>query len=591
MEFDIFNVITLLGGLAFFLYGMSTMGAGLERLSGSKMEKILQKLTNNIFLSILFGAAITAAVQSSSATTVIVVGLVNAGILKLRQAVGVIMGANIGTTITSQIIRLGDLQDTNILMRLLKPTSLAPIAAVIGIALFMFAASKKTKNVGSILLGFGVLFSGMNIMTETLKPLGELPQFAEMFATLSNPVLGVLVGAVVTALIQSSSASIGILQALSATGAITYSSAIPILLGQNIGTCITPLLSSIGANKNAKRAAMVHLYFNIIGTAVFLGGIYLIQYTIGFPFWDDVVGMGGIANFHTIFNVITTVLFIPFVGALQKLAELTIRKQKDGEATPEVAVLDERFLVSPALALQQCQSTVEVMAQYAFQNFHAAHKLFKKFDAKAVVRIRELENSIDMMEDKLNSYLLMLADRELTEVESHGVTTMLHIVSEFERIGDYTINLVEAAESLHEKQVSFSDSAIGELNAIADAVYEIIGYAQECFKQHDIEIAYKIEPLEETVDDMEDYLKLKHIDRLKDGKCTIDAGVIFLEVLNNLERISDHCSNVAVYIIGNDREDGPMERHNYLKEIHEGQYGEYAQLYEAYKAKYMSRII
>ena len=596
---DIFMIISLAGGLALFLYGMSMLGSGLEKLSGGRMERTLEKLTKNVFMSVLLGALVTAAIQSSSATTVIVVGLVNAGILKLKPAVGVIMGANIGTTVTAQILRLGDLvanKNVNIFMKFLKPTTLAPLVAIVGIIFFMVSKRTKYKDIGQMLIGFGILFTGMQAMEAAVRPLGENPQFAQLFQSLSNPILGVLVGAGVTALIQSSSASIGILQALSSTGAITFSSAFPIIMGQNIGTCITPILSSIGANKNAKRAASVHLYFNIIGTTIFLIGVYAIQHFIGFSFWSESINKGGIANFHTLFNVIVTIILIPFSGLLAKLAELTIRDGKKGTEddlgidSTALAKLDERFLISPSLAVAQCEIVVANMGKLAKSNFGKTIKLFSKYDAKLAERIREREDAIDKMEDKVNNYLVKLTDRELTDQESKQVTHLLRVVSEFERVGDYSINLIECAEMLRDKEVCFSEKAMRELYAITDAVQEIIDMSLTAFENNDVELSRKIEPLEETIDTMEDTLKFRHIQRLKNGHCTIDAGVVFLEALTNLERISDHCSNIAVYIIGTNYDKESLNRHDYIKRMHQGDTADYQQYSKLYYDKYFTRI-
>lgn len=596
---DIFMFISLAGGLALFLYGMSMLGSGLEKLSGGRMEKTLEKLTKNVFMSVLLGALVTAAIQSSSATTVIVVGLVNAGILKLKPAVGVIMGANIGTTVTAQILRLGDLEsdpNVNIFMRFLAPNTLAPLVAIIGILLFMISKRAKIKELGQMLLGFGILFTGMQAMESAVSPLSTNPSFMQLFRSLSNPIVGVLIGAGVTALIQSSAASIGILQALSSTGAITFSAAFPIIMGQNIGTCITPILSSIGANKNAKRAASVHLYFNIIGTTIFLIGVYTIQHFIGLPFWDEAINKGGIANFHTLFNVIVTIILIPFSGLLAKLAEFTIRDSKKnaeddlGIDSTALAKLDERFLISPSLAVAQCEVVVANMGKLAKSNFGKTIKLFSKYDAKLAERIREREDTIDKMEDKVNNYLVKLTDCELTDQESKQVTHLLRVVSEFERVGDYSINLIECAEMLRDKEVSFSEKAMRELYAITDAVQEIIDMALTAFENNDVDLSRKIEPLEETIDTMEDTLKFRHIQRLKNGHCTIDAGVVFLEALTNLERISDHCSNIAVYIIGTNYDKESLNRHDYIKRMHQGDTADYQQYSKLYYDKYFTRI-
>lgn len=468
---DILNVVVgLAGGLALFLYGMHMLGDGLDKISSGRMEKILESLTNNILKSVALGAVVTAAVQSSSATTVIVVGLVNAGILKLSAAVGVIMGANIGTTITGQLLRLGDLENqasANFILQLLKPKTLAPMIAVAGILIFMIARRDRYKTIGEVFLGFGILFTGMFSMEAAVGPLADLPAFRTVFMVLQNPFLGVLVGAVVTALIQSSSASVGILQAISSTGVLTFSAAFPIIMGQNIGTCVTPILSSIGANKNAKRAAMVHLYFNLIGTVIFLAAVYLIQYLVGFPFWDQSIGRGGIANFHTLFNILVTFLLIPFHTVLEKLAVWTIRATKtSNEEGPDLLdadqMLDERFLKSPSLAIQQAGRMVIQMGKFAQYNYREGIRLYGRFDQKAVERINEYEEAIDRMEDSLNAYLLKLGNCPLTESESQDITCLLHLLSEFERIGDYSVNIVEGAEKMYEDQNHFTDKAVAE---------------------------------------------------------------------------------------------------------------------------------
>lgn len=592
---NIISAITMAGGLAFFLFGMNILGGSLEKLSGGRMEKTLEKMTSNILKSLLLGIVVTAAIQSSSATTVIVVGLVNAGILKLRNAIGVIMGANIGTTVTSIILSLGDLDKTegaNVVLKFLKPSTIAPIVAVVGIVIYMSAKRNKTKIVAEVLLGFGILFNGMFIMTDAVEPLSKAPIFETIFASLSNPILGILAGTIVTALIQSSSASVGILQALASSGLVTYSSAIPIIMGQNIGTCVTSLISSVGANKNAKRAAMVHLYFNIIGTVIFFIAVYTIQSIVKFSFWDTPISMSGISGVHIIFNVATTVLFIPFAGLLERLAVWTVRDGKNqiSQEEMEVATLDERFLYSPSLALGQASAVVVKMGEYARKNFENSIKMFVKYDQKKVDGIKEYEEAIDRMEDKTNNYLISLTNRELTDSESKEITYLLKMVSEFERIGDYSVNILELAEQLFEKQIKFSDKAILEMHAIADAVDEIVDMAVVSFSQSDVLIATKIEPLEETIDVMEDTLKFRHIERLKGGKCTIDSGFVFLELLTNLERISDHCSNVAVYIIGHNGNKASLNRHEYLKHVHAGKADEYNQDAEMYNKKYFTRI-
>ena len=593
---NVISIITMAGGLAFFLFGMNILGSGLEKLSGGRMEKTLEKMTSNVFKSLLLGILVTAAIQSSSATTVIVVGLVNAGILKLRNAIGVIMGANIGTTVTSVILSLGDLDkngDASAAMKFFKPTTIAPIVAVIGIIIVMSAKRNKHKVIGEVMVGFGILFNGMFIMTDAVAPLSDSPVFRELFATLSNPILGILAGALVTAIIQSSSASVGILQAIASSGAITYSAAIPIIMGQNIGTCITSLISSIGANRNAKRAAMVHLYFNIIGTILFITGVYTFHYTVGFKFWDSTIDMGGISSVHIIFNLVTTAIFIPFTGLLEKLAVMTVRNKTTGDEEdilPEVAALDDRFLRSPSLALGQCGDVIAHMGEYAKKNCARSIKLFTKYDPKKMESIKEFEDAIDRLEDKTNNYLLKLTEFELTSVENRTVTYFLKQISEFERVGDYAMNIAEVAQNLYENEIKFSDIALAELSAIGDAVDEIIGLTLESYSSNNLEVATQVEPLEETIDTMEDTLKARHIDRLKSGKCSIDGGVMFIELLTNLERISDHCSNAAVHIIGFSNEKDNLNRHEYIKRIHDGGVEEYNKSAEYYNQKYFTRI-
>ena len=585
--------IGMFGGIALFLYGMAMLGSGLEKLSSGRMEKILESLTNNIFKSVLLGAFVTAAVQSSGATTVIVVGLVNAGILKLSSAVGVIMGANIGTTITGQILRLGDLESSEGVgsaLSLLSPSTLAPLISIIGIIIYMMSKKDSGKTAGEIFLGVGILFTGMLSMTDSVSPLSELPAFRVLFSSLSNPILGVIVGAVVTAILQSSSASVGILQAISTTGVLTFSSVFPIIMGQNIGTCVVPLISSVGANKNAKRAAMVHLYFNVVGTAIFLIVVYSFQYAVGFSFWNDTIDMGGIANFHTLFNIIVTAIFIPFHKVLEFLACKTIRdtETSDDDITEASGTqfLDERLLKSPSLALQQAMKTVISMGTMARQNYVKMRTLFNEYDKKTVENIYAREDVIDATEDKLNAYLVKLTDCELTEYESRTVTALLHLLSEFERIGDYSINLVESAEELNSKGLRFSPKAMAEFTVIANAVEEIITMAIDAAEKKDATVAMRIEPLEEVIDYLNETLKNRHIDRLKNGMCQVDAGIIFLDMLINLERISDHCSNSAVYVLGLSTRKDSINRHEYIQDVHQGNDQGFMDASAFYKQKY-----
>ena len=588
---DFFMIVSLLGGLALFLYGMSMLGSGLEKLSGGRLEQTLEKLTNNVFKGVLLGALVTGAIQSSSATTVIVVGLVNARILKLRQAIGIIMGANIGTTVTAHILRLSDLSSDNFFLMLLKPTTLAPVVGIIGILMVMVGKKQKYKTLGEILLGFCILFTGMFNMEAAVSPLSESPEFANLFASFSNPVIGVLVGAGVTAIIQSSSASIGILQALSSTGIITWSSAIPIILGQNIGTCITPILASIGASKNAKRTAAVHLSFNIIGTCVFLIVIYTIQSISPFSFWDLPIDKGGIANFHTTFNVCVTLMFLPFVGLLEKLViHLIPDQQTAGEVDDPAIALDDRLLASPGLAIQHCRDAVLQMGKLARKNFSASVRQLEQYNHKEAEKIREREDTIDRLEDRLGNYMLKIPQDNLSEQSSATISALLHILSEFERIGDYSINLVEFAENMESTGAEFSPQAQFELTTIGEAVGEAIDMALGCFEKQDLALAETIEPLEEVVDQMQETLKDRHINRLRNGQCTVDAAFPFVESLSCLERISDHCSNIGVYMISYVRGSDEVDHHTYIMQLHSGQVGHYNEQFRRYTEKYYDQI-
>lgn len=588
---DFFMIVSLLGGLALFLYGMSMLGSGLEKLSGGRLEQTLEKLTNNVFKGVLLGALVTGAIQSSSATTVIVVGLVNARILKLRQAIGIIMGANIGTTVTAHILRLSDLSSDNFFLMLLKPTTLAPVVGIIGILMVMVGKKQKYKTLGEILLGFCILFTGMFNMEAAVSPLSESPEFANLFASFSNPVIGVLVGAGVTAIIQSSSASIGILQALSSTGIITWSSAIPIILGQNIGTCITPILASIGASKNAKRTAAVHLSFNIIGTFIFLVGIYTIQSISPFSFWDLPIDKGGIANFHTLFNVCVTFMFLPFVGLLEKLVIHLIPDQQTADEVDDPAIaLDDRLLTSPGLAIQHCRDAVLQMGKLARKNFSASVRQLEQYNHKEAEKIREREDTIDRLEDRLGNYMLKIPQDNLSEQSSATISALLHILSEFERIGDYSINLVEFAENMESTGAEFSPQAQFELTTIGEAVKEAIDMALGCFEKQDLALAETIEPLEEVVDQMQETLKDRHINRLRNGQCTVDAAFPFVESLSCLERISDHCSNIGVYMISYVRGSDEVDHHTYIMQLHAGQVGHYNEQFRRYTEKYYDQI-
>ncbi|MEG1778469.1 MAG: Na/Pi cotransporter family protein [Oscillospiraceae bacterium] len=588
-----FFLLDMLGGLALFLYGMSMLGGGLEKVSGGRLEKTLEKLSNNIFKAVLLGALVTAAVQSSSATTVIVVGLVNANIIKLKPAIGVIMGANVGTTITAHILRLSSIESDNIFMTMLKPNTWAPIILVIGVFLYMGAKKTTRKDIGQILLGFGLLFMGMFAMSDAVEPLSQLPIFAEAFAKLSNPIAGVVVGALVTAIIQSSSASVGILQALASTGIITFSAAFPIIMGQNIGTCITPILASIGASKNAKRSAFVHLSFNIVGTIIFLVGIYAFQTFVGFPFWGDVIDSGGIANFHTIFNVTITLLLIPFAGLLEKLAIRVIKSggnEEETDATDAFAELDTRFFVSPGLAIEHAKRATYQMGLLSEKNYKRAVGLFKNYDLKRIERIKETENIIDTLDTRISGYLVQLSSRELTEVENQGISALLQVCSEIERIGDYAVNVMECAEDLFNRNAVFSESAYKELQTYSGAIDEIIQKALTSFKDDNEIIARGIEPLEEVIDRMENSLKHRHLERIKKGQCSVDAGYPFVDCIAHLERIADHCSNIGISIVFQSNKELEMDKHEYSRQIGSGCQEFYTDLFNIYEDKYLKKI-
>lgn len=501
------------------------------------------------------------------------------------------MGANIGTTVTAHILRLAGVESSNFWLELLKPSTLAPCFTVVGVMMIMVSRRNAKRDIGQILVGFGILFTGMLTMSDAVAPLADVPQFAQLFSMFENPFLGVLVGTVVTAIIQSSSASIGILQALSATGAISCAAAFPIIMGQNIGTCITPILASIGTSKNAKRTALVHLTFNILGTTFFLCAIYLIQYTIGFPFWNDPIGMGGIANFHTIFNITVTLLFMPFTKLLERIVCRLVRDEDEGTDSGEkLLALDDRLLVSPGLAVDYAhQATVE-MGRLARENFHMSMQQFDQFDQKREERLKENENTIDKFEDRLGSYLLKLSERELSEADSKRINELLQVISEFERVGDYSMNNAQCAMRLYDEKCALSPEALQELGVISEACEEIIDLAIRAFEREDSSIACNIEPLEQVIDLIEETLKERHVMRLRENKCTVQSGIPFVETLSSLERIADHCSNIGVHVITHMSRNTDIDRHAYLREVHLGNSHTYAELYKNYDKKYYARI-
>ncbi len=584
---DIFGMLTLVGGLALFLYGMSIMGDGLEKVSGGKLEMLLEKLTSNPLKAVGLGAAVTAVIQSSSATTVMVVGFVNSGIMKLSQAIGVIMGANIGTTVTSWILSLTGIQGESIFVRLLKPSSFTPILAVIGIILYMSGKNSKKKDIGGIFLGFAILMFGMEAMSGAVEPLADVPEFTSMLTMFKNPLLGVLVGAVLTAIIQSSSASVGILQALSVTGAFTYQAVIPIIMGQNIGTCVTAMISAVGANRSAKRTAFVHLYFNIIGATVFMTLYFSLNALIGFSFSEDVVGAAGIALIHSIFNVFTTLILLPFTKGLEKLAYLTIpesEEEREAEKDTEFQILDDRFLQTPAFAIEQCRSLADKMAELSKDCFLKAMQVLFAYTDAGAEEVIALENKIDVYEDKLSVYLTKLNSTNLAYNDSQNVSTLLHCIMDFERISDHAVNVVESAQEMNRKEQHFSKKAEEEMQIYGNAIEDILTRTMEAFVSQDEKKILTIEPLEEVIDKINKNVKKRHIKRLRKGKCTIELGLILSDVATNYERVSDHCSNIAVCLI--QMQDSELEAHSYMNHLKDGEDLSFEKQVEVFEEKY-----
>ncbi len=585
---DIFGFLSLIGGLALFLYGMNVMGGGLEKLSGGKLERILENLTSNPFKAVLLGAGVTAVIQSSSATTVMLVGFVNSGIMKLSQAVGIIMGANIGTTITSWLLSLTGIESGNFFIRMLKPSSFSPILALIGIIFMMSARSDRKKNASEILLGFAVLMYGMEAMSNAVKPLADVPEFTGILTKFNNPLAGVLAGALLTAIIQSSSASVGILQALSVTGAFTYGSVIPIIMGQNIGTCVTAMISSVGANKGARRTAFVHLYFNVIGSVVFLILYFALNGIFQFDFAAETVGAAGIAAIHSIFNIFATLVLLPFTRGLEKLAYLTIpateEEQMSSDGENEFKILDVRFLSTPGFAIEQCTSLVKKMAEIAGKVMPEAMGLFENYSREQAESVKRQEDLLDKYEDKLGSYLTRLNSQNLTAREGQSVSTLMHSINDFERIGDHALNLMELAGDMKKRKLEFSGKARMEMEVFGGAVQDILDRSIQAFVQHDTSLAMTVEPLEEVIDDLNKEMKKRHVKRLRKGKCTIELGMILSEIAVNYERVADHCSNLAVYLI--QMEDSTVEAHDYVNNLSEETRVRFEQMQEAYQEKY-----
>ncbi|MBQ4089040.1 MAG: Na/Pi cotransporter family protein [Clostridia bacterium] len=577
---DFFNVLTLLGGLALFLFGMEVMGKSLEKSAGNRLKIILAKLTSNPIKGFLLGLVVTCIIQSSSATTVMVVGFVNSGVMLLEQSINIIIGANVGTAVTSWLLSLTGIESSNFVLKLFKPDSLAPICGVIGILMYMGSKKQRKKDFGMIFLGFAALMFGMEIMSDAVKPLAEMESFKNLLVMFSNPILGVIVGTVVTAIIQSSSASVGILQALSMTGAITFSTAIPIVVGQNIGTCVTALISSTGATRDARRASMIHLYFNVLGGIVWMGLFYLADAFINFAFMDAYVNPLMIAVVHTVFKVLCTALFLPLNKHLLKLASLTVKEKKLGE---EFELLDERLFLTPAIAVDHAASVSKLMAVKAKEGMQLAMQQLSSYSLVDDEKVVQMEDKVDQYEDKIGSYLVKLSSMAMEERESLELTKLLHMIGDLERISDHSVNIVESAREMHDKELRFSEGAMGEMQTMISAVNEILEYSIGAFTTSDMEMAMKVEPLEETIDTLRDMIKAKHIERLKQGDCTIELGFVLNDLLTNMERVSDHCSNVAMCLmeVANNR----FDMHGYQHDVETK--SDFTDEYSRYMAKFM----
>lgn len=581
------ELLGMLSGLAVFMFGMHTLSGALEKLAGGRIETLLEKMTSNPIKGVGLGALVTALIQSSSATTVMLVGFVNSGLMKISQVIGVIMGANIGTTATAWLVSLSSTGGggETMVSQILNVSTFTALVAVFGVFMIMFTKSDKKRTIGTIMVGFALLMFGMDMMSSAVEGLKDNEQFTSIMTMFSNPILGVLAGALLTAVLQSSSVSIGILQSLSnKTGSITYSIALPIILGQNIGTCVTALLSTIGANKSAKRVAIVHLYFNIIGTFVFLGLFYLVNAFIDLPFMEDQLNSVGIATIHTCFNVLATALFLPFTKQLEKLACLTIR-DKEGDKTLEMPMLDKRFLNTPSVAIEQCKNVAYKMALLTKETLIKSLGLVDNYDAKIAQEIVDNENTIDIYEDKIGSYILQVASKDLSVTDSQIVSNLLHTIGDLERISDHAVNIKETAEEMYTKKVRFSEAAEEEVSVITNALKEILGMSIQSFLNGDVSLAKEVEPLEDVIDSLRAELKNRHIERLREGLCTIELGFILQDLLTNFERVSDHCSNIAVCLI--QIQENSLDTHEYINELKRLDKSEFMDEFNNYKAKYV----
>ena len=582
---NIFSVFSLLGGLAFFLYGMNVLSETLEKMAGSKLKSILASLTSNKFKGFLLGLLVTAVIQSSSATTVMVVGFVNSGIMTLHQSIGVIFGANLGTSVTSWLLSLTGIEGESFFVQICKPANFTPILAFIGILIIMFSKKEKNKDIAIILIGFAVLMFGMEVMSDAVSPLTESDKFKQVLLLFSNPVLGLIVGTVFTAIIQSSSASVGILQALTLTGTVTYSTAIPIVMGQNIGTCVSAMLSSIGAGKNAKRAAVVHLSFNLISAVILLTAYSLANMVIGFGFVDNAATPLGIAVVHTVFKLIALAIIMPFSGLLEKLACYIVKdSEEEIRKDEEFKVLDDRFLYTPSFAIEQCRKLTADMAEFTRGAMLKAVDITEIYNAQLDKDIYETEKRIDNYEDKLGTYLVKISAKDLSVEDSQDISTLLHCIGDFERISDHATNIVKASKEIYEKNIAFSENARNELRVISSAVADVLNLTVDAFINRDLVAARKVEPLEEVIDQLKKSLKARHVKRLTDGECTIELGFVFADFLTNFERVSDHCSNIAVCLI--QMADSSFDTHEYLHEL-KASGSDFDKMVEEYQKKYL----
>lgn len=585
---NFFDLLSMVGGLALFLFGMHVLSEGLEKVSGGKLEKILENLTSSRLKAVLLGAGVTAVIQSSSATTVMVVGFVNSGIMKLSQAIGIIMGANIGTTATSWILSLTGIEGSNFFIKMLKPMSFSPILAMIGIVFMMFLKSEKKKDLGMIFVGFAVLMYGMDAMSSAVEPLKDVPEFANLFVMFKNPFLGMIVGAVLTAIIQSSSASIGILQALCATGSVSFAAALPIIMGQNIGTCITAMMSSVGTTKNAKRAAVVHLLFNLIGTTIFMIAFYSVNSFVHFEFLELAANETGIAVIHTTFNVLATIVLLPMANILEKLSLMIVKKdaeEEKQEAEQAAFVrMDERFLNTPAFALEQVNSYAIKMAEITKESLDEAIQLFFKYDEDIAKEVARKEQLVDRYDDEIDSYLVKLSSRNLSVKDTRKLNMIQHSIGDFERISDHALNLVEAAKEMYKKEQSFSAKALEELHIFSKAIGDIVDLSVSIFEKEDAVAAKQIEPFEEAIDVIQKEMKKRHTKRLRKGKCTVEMGFVLSDVTNNYERIADHCSNIAISIMQLEEDD--TLAHEYVDNLQKGEGSEFDLRFQNYLKKY-----